>query len=159
MNKAKIIVVLVAGLLFGITVALFFQAKAVEAKRVQDREVAGKVVTAIGPSLLAEAYKMPQQDYDKLMRLKNQLLKTREISDSDLSWLLALLNPAGEFVVQARVLAMMDLMGNAPASQKEMLRVALKPFVEQDDPRYRNSLKSIQKFVFGNPDWQPGQPF
>ncbi len=158
-NNGKVIVVLVAGLLFGITLALFLQSKAVEAKRVQDREIARKVVTAVGPSLLAEAYKLPLKDYRRLMDCKNQLLRTQKISDGDLDFILALLKPESGFIVHSRVLAMLELNLHASDSQKEKIRTALQPFVKQNDPQFRLVLKKIQKHVFGNPDWQPGQPF
>ena len=42
---------------------------------------------------------------------------------------------------------MLQLLGNAPQSQKEEIKAAIAPYLKEDDPRYRNSMKKIQKHV------------
>jgi hypothetical protein len=159
MQKAKIIIVLGAGILFGITVALFFQSKAVEAKRVHDQEVKRKVAAALRQEGYDDLFKIPVRDVYRMGRLGTQLRKTRKISDSDLRWLLAFLKPRSEPILQSKVLGILHMMGSGTPSQKEMIKTAVKPLAAQNNPRYRISLQRVQKFVFGNPDWQPGQPF
>lgn len=125
--------------------------------RMEERKIAKRVVDKIAPSILAQAYKMPQKDYKKLMQLKNQLLQTQKISNSDLDWLLALLKPTSDYLVHLRIFAMLEFLGNAPSSQKQKILIAITPYLRQNNPRYRNSMKHIQKFVFGNPNWKPGE--
>jgi hypothetical protein len=96
---------------------------------------------------------LSSEGYKKFIGIKSKALHLRKLSDSELEWTLALLKPSLSYIGHLRIFAMLELLGNAPPSQKEKIKAAIAPYMKENDPRYRNSMKRIQKFVFDNPDW------
>lgn len=104
-----------------------------------------------------EKYQMAEQDFDKFMELQKQVILKRVISDSDLESLLNYAKPTSAFAVHVNVLGTLSFLENVPAAQKEKIRLALLPYIKEDDPRYRSLIRAILDKVFDIYDWKPGQ--
>lgn len=92
-----------------------------------------------------QLYQLPQADYVRLISIKDSVVKTRSIDDSDLDWLLDQLGQGKNTVVRARILGVISTATNSSEAQKRRIAPAVIPLLQSRDALDRHYAASVQR--------------
>jgi hypothetical protein len=124
---------LVAGLLF----IRYQQRKAQEAQ-------AAKAIEELSLGLSTD-------ERHRFWQVRSKALHDRKLSDTDLDWLLALLESSTNELFEMQTLPALELLGDSTPSQKEKIRIAIAPYRDPNNSRYNsryeNVIRRIDKWV------------